>query len=159
MSPEEQTGSNPDVKSVEALRGKVLLPDEVLANLKGMARAATERSYSPYSNFPVGAAVLASSGKIYSGSNVENASYGLSVCAERVAISSAVSAGEETITGLAVYTSSKEPCPPCGACLAVMSEFAGEDAPILMFSEGKERRSTLGQLLPQRFKLNPKERK
>ncbi len=136
-----------------------MLSDEVAANLKGMARAAAKHSYSPYSNFPVGAAVLTSTGRIFVGTNVENASYGLSVCAERVAISSAVSAGEKSITALAVYTSSKEPCPPCGACLAVMSEFAGEDAPILMFSEEKERRSTLGRLLPQRFKLNPKERK
>ncbi len=115
-------------------------------------------SYSPYSGFPVGVAVLAESGRIYSGTNVENVSYGLSICAERTAIFNAVSAGEKRITALAVYTPTDEPSVPCGACLAVISEFAEGNVAILMFTDGKQRWSTLDQLLPERFKLKPKEK-
>jgi cytidine deaminase len=153
MSPEERPGSDPQIQS----RGESFLPPQVVENLKQAARDAAVHSYSPYSKFPVGAAVLAESGHIYSGTNVENSSYGLTICAERAAVFSAVSVGERRITALAVYTPTDEPSVPCGACLAVISEFAEGEVPILMFTEEKQRWSTLDQLLPQRFKLKPKE--
>jgi cytidine deaminase len=158
MLPEKQTGNNPGAKSTqEGSKGKVLLPREVVNQLKKAARRAAENSYSPYSNFPVGAAVLTKTGKIYVGTNVENSSYGLTLCAERMAIACAVSAGERAIKALAVYTPSDEPIPPCGACLAVIAEFAEGGVSILMFTDGKESWSNLAQLLPKRFKLKPKE--
>ena len=140
------------------MREESFLPPQVVEKLKQTARDAAVNSYSPYSGFPVGAAVLAESGRIYSGTNVENASYGLSICAERTAIFNAVSAGERAIIALAVYTPTDEPSVPCGACLAVISEFAEGEVPILMFTEEKERWLTLDQLLPERFKLKPKEK-
>lgn len=136
----------------------ISLPESVKSNLVESAREAAGKSYSPYSRFAVGAAVLADSGEIYSGTNVENASYGLTLCAERSAVSAAVSAGERQIKALAVYTPAGEPQPPCGACLQVISEFADGNIPIFMFSEKKERWSTLDQLLPLRFKLKAKEK-
>jgi cytidine deaminase len=87
------------------------------------ARDATKNSYSPYSKFAVGAAVLASNGKIYTGANVENVSYGLSMCAERVAIFNAISSGEKTIKAVAVWTKSANAY-PCGSCRQVINEFA-----------------------------------
>ncbi|NLI97333.1 cytidine deaminase [bacterium] len=134
-----------------------------LKDLASAAKAAVMNSYSPYSKFPVGAAALASSKKTYSGTNVENASYGLSVCAERVAILKAVAEGERKILALAVFAPTEKPVSPCGACLAVLGEFADGGARILMLNEKEEIRSTLDKLLPERFNLkrfnlNPKER-
>jgi len=152
MSPETQAGSEPK------FRGKASLSDEAAESLKRAARAAAQHSYSPYSYFPVGAAVLGSSGRIYSGTNVENASYGLSICAERVAVFAAVSAGETRIKAVAVYTPTAEPVAPCGACLSVIAEFAdGDDPPVLLLANLQERRFSLSRLLPQRFKPKPKE--
>lgn len=143
--------------SSENLAGNSM-PESVKRNLIESARQAARNSYSPYSHFPVGAAVLGLSGKIYSGTNVENASYGLTICAERSAVSAAVSAGERQMKALAVYTPAEEPQPPCGACLQVISEFADGNIPVFMFSEKQERWSTLDQLLPLRFKLKAKEK-
>ena len=154
MSPEERPGSDPQTQSGE----ESLPPPQVVEKLKQTARDAALHSYSPYSKFRVGASVLVENGRIFAGTNVENASYGLSICAERTAVFSAVSAGERAITALAVYTPADEPSVPCGACLAVISEFAEGEVPILMFTEEKERWSTLDQLLPERFKLKPKEK-
>jgi len=89
------------------------------------AKEAYEYSYSPYSQFSVGAAVIGGSGKVYSGTNVENSSFGLTMCAERVAIFSAISAGEEEILSLCIYTPTDKPTRPCGSCLQVLSEFVG----------------------------------
>jgi cytidine deaminase len=164
MLPEKEAGNNSRAKSMEdENKGKVLLSDEVVDRLKKTARKASENSYSPYSNFRVGAAILAENGKVYTGTNVENASYGLTICAERVAIACAVSAGERVIRALAIYTPTDEPVPPCGACLAVIAEFAEGNAPVFMFADRVERRSTLDQLLPERFdlkrfNLKPKEK-
>ena len=116
------------------------------------ARAARAAAYAPYSDFAVGAAVAASSGAIYAGCNVENASYGLTVCAERVAVFNAVSAGEREITAVAVV--SGPGAPPCGACRQVLAEFApraGEMTVIVVSGQGDTRRYTLGELLPVRF--------
>lgn len=139
------------------------MASDVAAKLKRAARDAAGHSYSPYSNFPVGAAVLTSSDAVYTGTNVENASFGLAMCAERVAVGCAVSAGERFITAVAVFTPTREPTPPCGACLQVISEFAGGDIPVLLASKEKERWLRLSQLLPEKFKIerlenNPKEK-
>lgn len=107
------------------------------------------RAYAPYSHFTVGAAVLGDDGQIYTGVNVENASYGLSVCAERTAVFKAVTAGVKRILAVAVCT---ENCvSPCGACRQVLKEFA-DDIPIwLSDSEGWVRHFTLYELLPDYF--------
>ncbi|HEX6593493.1 MAG TPA: cytidine deaminase [Bacillota bacterium] len=84
---------------------------------------AKKQAYAPYSKFPVGAALLTTSGKIYTGCNIENASYSLTCCAERIAIFKAIAAGERNFTEMAVVANSKRPVPPCGACRQVMSEF------------------------------------
>ena len=93
-------------------------------NLLQMAKNASKSSYSPFSNFPVGAAVLYESGKIYTGCNVENASYGLSLCAERNALSSAIADNEGSkIKAIAIYSPCQKLCMPCGACRQWISEF------------------------------------
>jgi len=123
------------------------------ARLIKSARAAEKRAYAPYSRFPVGAAVLTRSGKIYAGANVENASYGLTVCAERTAIFKAVSAGEKEITAIAIFTATEQPTPPCGACLQVLNEFSTNPL-IILVSRKKILTFRLRQLLPHGFKLN-----
>lgn len=122
-----------------------------LRRLEQAARRAAKSSYSPYSKFPVGAAVLAGSGKIYAGCNVENASYGLCNCAERTAIFSAAAAGEREITAVAVYTPTPTATSPCGACRQVIHEF-GPHALIVCVCDSKDRIETpLSQLLPAAF--------
>jgi len=115
------------------------------------ARRAARAAYAPYSKFRVGAAVLARSGKIYAGGNVENASYGLSNCAERTAVFRAVADGERAIVAVAVYTPTRRPTPPCGACRQIINEF-GPRAVILCTCDSRERlETTLDQLLPGAF--------
>ena len=122
-----------------------------LKKLKIAAKAAAKRAYAPYSNFPVGAAVLAASGKIYSGCNVENASYGLSNCAERTAIFSAVANGEKTLKCVVVYTPTKSATAPCGACRQVINEF-GPEARVTSFCASREELDvSIGALLPGAF--------
>lgn len=118
------------------------------------AKAASENSYSPYSNFKVGAAVLFESGKIFSGTNVENSSYGLTACAERVAIDTAIASGERSkIVAIAVFSPNKKLCFPCGACRQVISEFVkDDDVKIILEDAGSEPRIyTLNDLLPNSF--------
>lgn len=120
------------------------------------ARRAARKSYSPYSKFPVGAALLASDGTVITGCNVENASYGLTLCAERVAIASAVAAGKRSFKALAVVGGKKTAAYPCGACLQVMAEFCGPDIPLYLAPFGKSRQIkslTLADLLPLTFRL------
>ncbi len=113
------------------------------------AKEARERAYAPYSHFPVGAAVRTREGRIYAGCNVENASSGLTVCAERVAIWNAVAHGEQEFVALAVVTGPGST--PCGACRQVMSEFA-EDLPILVADlAGHAWFTSLRALLPDPF--------
>ena len=116
------------------------------------ALAARERAYAPYSKFLVGAAVRAESGKIYTGFNIENASYGLTVCAERNALFSAVGAGERKFTALCVVGDTEEPISPCGACRQVMAEFK-VPCIILANLKGDVKEYTLEELLPYGFTL------
>lgn len=120
------------------------------ATLVDEARAALANAHAPYSKFPVGAAVLGESGRVYRGANVENASYGLSVCAERVAVFAAVAAGERRPRALAVVTDTDEPTPPCGACRQILREFV-EDCPVYLAGRRKSRETTLAKLLPDPF--------
>jgi cytidine deaminase len=120
--------------------------------LKRRARDAATRSYSPYSRFPVGAAVLADDGRIFAGCNVENASYGLSICAERNAIFQAVAQGVRKLVALAVYAPTPTITLPCGACRQVAGEF-GAGATIICINDddNDERRFILNELLPLAF--------
>jgi cytidine deaminase len=119
--------------------------------LEKAARAAAAGSYSPYSRFPVGAAVLAGSGKVYPGCNVENASFGLCNCAERTALFTAVAAGDRVIRAVAVYTPTPLPTAPCGACRQVIHEF-GPEALVICVCDSKSRIETrLSALLPGAF--------
>jgi cytidine deaminase len=129
-----------------------LTPAKV-GQLEKLARAAAARAYVPYSKFRVGAAVLAESGKIYAGCNVENASYGLCNCAERTAIFSAVAAGETELRlrCVVVYTPTPTATSPCGACRQVINEF-GPEARVISVCDGKSRiDTTLDKLLPGAF--------
>lgn len=118
-----------------------------LLHAAGQAR---EKAYAPYSGFKVGAAVLAASGRIYSGCNIENASYGLTNCAERTAIFKAVSEGEDKLLALAVVGDTAAPTAPCGACRQVMAEF-GIEKIIMGNLQGGQLVMTLGELLPYSF--------
>ncbi|NLY53693.1 MAG: cytidine deaminase [Firmicutes bacterium] len=123
-----------------------------MEQLLAAARAAQEKSYSPYSRYPVGAAVRATSGKIYTGCNIENASYGLTICAERVALATAVAAGEREFTALAIAAGDGDPGMPCGACRQFMAEWFTPDVPIVVVSgQGQRLQMTMGQLLPYAF--------
>lgn len=116
------------------------------------ALAARERAYAPYSKFLVGAAVRAISGKIYTGCNIENASYGLTICAERNALFSAVGAGERKFIALCVVGDTEAPISPCGACRQVMAEFKVPKI-ILANLKGDVKEYTLDELLPLSFDL------
>lgn len=119
--------------------------------LVAAARQSAQAAYAPYSKFRVGAAVLAASGEIFTGCNVENASYGLSCCAERAAIFKAVAGGARKIVAVAVYTPTPKPTLPCGACRQVIHEF-GPAAEVVCTCRSAERvETTLDQLLPGAF--------
>ena len=114
------------------------------------AQATRQNAYVPYSNFKVGAAVLTSGGEIYTGCNVENASYGLCICAERAAIFKAVSEGESELVAIAIIADTKEPVSPCGACRQVMAEF-GITKIIMCNLHDEQYIATLEELLPYSF--------
>jgi len=117
------------------------------------AKMAREKAYAPYSNFKVGAAVLTSNGKIFSGCNIENSSYGLSICAERVAIFNAVSSGYREFTKIAVVTDSEPSASPCGACRQVIFEF-GDDIEVIMSNlKGDIKIMKIDELLKDGFRL------
>jgi cytidine deaminase len=111
------------------------------------AQAALARAYAPYSNFKVGAAIRGAAGGIHVGTNVENAAYPQSQCAEASAIGAMVAAGETKITAIAVVAGNIDLCPPCGGCRQRLSEFADPDTPVYL----GETATTLGELLPLSF--------
>ena len=129
------------------------LPEPVLQELIRRAQAAAAHAYSPYSRFAVGAAVLTEEGRIFSGCNVENASYGLTICAERNAIFQMAAEGGRKIRALVVYTPTPVTATPCGACRQVIHEF-GPEAAVFSVCDGPERIETvLSELLPKAFQL------
>jgi cytidine deaminase len=126
-----------------------MIDDELLE----AARRVRAHAHAPYSSYAVGAAVRGASGRVYAGANVENASYGLALCAERSAVAAAVAAGEKTITACAVVTSTSPPAAPCGMCRQVLAEFGPDELPLALLNERGEREdTTLGQLLPRAFR-------
>ena len=118
------------------------------------AEKARKRAYTPYSKFQVGAAVLCADGKMFTGCNIENASFGLAICAERVAISKAISEGSTKFEAIAVIGDTDKPCSPCGACRQVISEF-GEDITLIMANlKGEVKIKKIKELLPEAFGKN-----
>ena len=114
------------------------------------ARAAQQQAYCPYSHYRVGAALLSEDGRVFVGCNVENASYGLTVCAERSAVFTAVSAGARQFRRIVVATDSEPPAPPCGACRQVLAEF-GADLEVESVGPTQTKRWRIGELLPDAF--------
>lgn len=127
------------------------LTNENRKNLIDTARRYLKNSYSPYSNYPVGAAVLAEDGLVYGGTNIENSAHPSGLCAERVAINKAVSEGNRRILAVAVVT--RNAGAPCGACRQVMREFANLETPVILttIDDGVEEEFTLADLLPRSF--------
>jgi cytidine deaminase len=122
-----------------------------LDSLVEAARRASRNAYVPYSRFQVGAAVLCSSGKVYTGCNIENASYGGTICAERVALTKAISEGERQFERVVVVGPNSSPTSPCGICRQFMAEF-GLDVPVTMVGEsGESITMTVRELLPDAF--------
>ena len=118
-----------------------------------LAKKASRNAHAPYSRLRVGAALLADSGLVYPGANVENASYGLTICAERAALFSAIAAGERKFRALALFSDAREPLLPCGACRQALAEFAS-DLPIRSESaSGKKKLRKLSALLPEGFRF------
>lgn len=127
------------------------LTPATLRRLEKAAKAVAKKSYSPYSKFRVGASVLAGSGKIYIGCNVENASYGLCNCAERSAIFTAAAAGERKLAAVVVYTPTATPTTPCGACRQVINEFGPHAIVHSICNSAKRIETTLPALLGEAF--------
>ena len=119
--------------------------------LVDMAKKAREYAYAPYSKFKVGAALLTKSGKVFTGCNVENSSFGASMCAERVAVFKAVSEGEREFEAIAVVTDTVNPAMPCGMCRQVLSEFSLDIKIYAANLDGKIKSTTLRELLPFAF--------
>jgi cytidine deaminase len=115
------------------------------------ARRARENAHAPYSNFRVGAALRATSGRIFGGCNVENATYGLTVCAERIAIFKAISEGERGFAAIAVVADTDTLTPPCGACRQLIWEFCGDVPVILANLKGKTEIFQMRELFPKPF--------
>lgn len=123
-------------------------------NLMKKAIEASKNSYSPYSKCAVGACVLTKNGKLYTGCNFENSSYGLTICAERNAVGSAIADGERKIKAIAIYSPQMEVCTPCGACRQVLSEFQSDDGcDVITLKNDELKIFTLKELLPESFVL------
>jgi cytidine deaminase len=131
------------------------LPKDKEAELYQAAKRVSDFAYCPYSNFSVGAAVLTADGKIFAAPNIENASYSVTICAERNAAAQAVALGNRSIVALALYTRTPTPSTPCGACRQFLSEFNPE-MEILCIADGEEvLRFILKELLPKAFTISP----
>jgi cytidine deaminase len=128
-------------------------PEE--ASLREAALRALDNAYAPYSSFKVGAALRTRGGDIVIGCNMENSAYGLAICAETLAVASAVSQGLTEFEEIAIATEDSEPTPPCGACRQVLNEFAPNIKVSSYTRDGKEAVWTLDELLPHAFVLNP----
>ena len=115
------------------------------------ARAARERAHAPFSKFKVGAAVEDEDGRIYTGCNIENATYGLTMCAERVAVFKAISEGAAKLIRIAIVADTAELTPPCGACRQILWEFSGDVELILANLSGASERLRIGQIFPRPF--------
>jgi cytidine deaminase len=124
-------------------------------SLREAALRALDNAYAPYSNFRVGAALRTRSGEVVIGCNMENSAYGLAICAETLAVASAVSQGLTEFDEIAIATDDSEPTPPCGACRQVLNEFAPDITISSYTREGREATWTLRELLPHAFVLNP----
>jgi len=125
------------------------ISDDELIDLAARAR---EMAHAPYSRFNVGAALIASDGRVFTGCNVENSTYSLSVCAERVAVLKAVSEGSLQIARIAVVADTDRPTPPCGSCRQMMWEFGKPDTEVLLANlKGEVQKSTLAELYPLSF--------
>ena len=122
-----------------------------LEELKAAAVAMLDRAYCPYSHFPVGAALECSDGTVFTGCNIENASYTPTICAERTAVSKAVSEGHRDFVRIVIAGRSEDFCVPCGVCRQVLREFAPELEIICLNGAGEERVFTLPELLPHSF--------
>jgi cytidine deaminase len=129
----------------------VRLTEGDIAALVKAAQRASRNAYVPYSRFPVGAAVITEDGAIFSGANVENASYGLTNCAERTAIFSMASNGQRKLAGLVIYTPTRKPAAPCGACRQVINEFNPQTRVICVCRGGGKIDLAVSELLPNAF--------
>jgi cytidine deaminase, homotetrameric len=127
---------------------------ETKASLREAAMRALDNAYAPYSNFRVGAALRTKGGRLITGCNMENSVYGLAICAETLAVASAVSQGLTEFDEIAIATDDSEPTPPCGACRQVLNEFAPNIRITSYTREGKEATWTLDELLPHAFVLH-----
>ena len=127
---------------------------ETKASLREAAMRALDNAHAPYSNFKVGAALLTRDGRVITGCNVENSAYGLAICAETLAVASAVSQGLTKFDEIAIASDDREPTPPCGACRQVLNEFAPNIRISSYTRDGKEASWTLDELLPHAFVLN-----
>lgn len=128
------------------------MSDSELYELLEIAKKAAEKAYAPYSGYKVGSALKCADGSIYSGCNVENASYSLTLCAERTAVFKAISEGKRDFSAIAIYVDSAESFPPCGACRQVIHEFAPE-IPVIWGNKKETAQSTMRELLPGAFSL------
>ena len=127
-----------------------------LEKLVQMARSSLANAYAPYSGYPVAAALITVSGEVFTGVNVENASLGLTICAERVAVAAAIAAGHRAFSHIAVVTGGQYPPLPCGACRQVLYEFAPSLQVLVSSREGEIRSYALEELLPCSFNLPEK---
>ncbi|MBP1641482.1 MAG: cytidine deaminase [Acidobacteria bacterium] len=122
--------------------------------LVAAAARVREAAYAPYSRFAVGAAVLTADGRLFVGCNVENRSFGLTLCAERAAVAAALAAGTRELAAVAVVADADPLAPPCGLCRETLAEFAGPELPILLAApDGRRRERRLGELFPDPFRL------